>query len=406
MNRRTNLLCSFLLTFCGVLFGQQTQVKQDQISLLTLKKDFVVNDDVVLHFNTTSKAKFSMYATNSYGSSLVNGIKKDDKISFQLPTYITRKRGVLHWKVFNNQNIAIQGNINIKPQQRASSLEMYLGPPSIEAGGKDFSMLVTIPTDTLDNPLLENTNVAVKRQFLNDKKSATIKVNNLIAYQNIYSPLQAGRMLLATNHLQKNSVELDLTIAPAIPEKFQIFFKRNHNYADGNQITTFYTSVLKDKFNNVVSDGTLVYFFITNSKNAVLKTFGQTVNGVAKAKMIHPDKAANWSVKAFVDGIAESKAIYIKYQQAVQDFNIVFKEKNTKIQVGPFKSFMNQIIPDGLNVKLSVTKHNKVVKVYYTETKKGFSNFILNKNFYEKGNYTLKIEAAGLIKTFEKIALW
>ena len=57
---------------------------------------------------------------------------------------------------------------------------MYLGPPSIEAGGKDFSMLVTIPTDTLDNPLLENTNVAVKRQFLNGKKSATIKVNNLI----------------------------------------------------------------------------------------------------------------------------------------------------------------------------------------------------------------------------------
>lgn len=379
---------------------------QENITLVTAQKEFVAGETVVLKFNTKSSSTFNLYCTNSYGSTLVNGEQIENGIAFKLPKYFTKKRGIIYWKVFNKEKTILEGNINIKPQKTAASLEMYLGPPSIEAGGKDFTMLVAIPTDSLDNPLPKNTKVTVKTQFLNDEQETEIQTNHLIAYRTIYSPLKSGRMLLSTNHQQKNSAEFDVNIVPAIPKNFEIFYKRNHDYADGNQITTLYTSVLKDKNNNLVSDGTFVYFYITTRENAVLKTFGQTINGVAKAKMIHPDKAESWSVKAFIEGISESEAININYQQAVKDFNVVFADHNTKIKVGPFNSFMNQMIPDGLKVKLTVSKNNKVVKVYYSDTNKGFANFILNKNFYQKGKYALKIEAAGLVKNYENIQLW
>ena len=67
---------------------------------------------------------------------------------------------------------------------------------------------------------------------------------------------------------------------------------------------------------------------------------------------------------------------------------------------------MNQMIPDGLKVTLTVSQKNKVIKVYHNETNKGFANFILNKNFYKKGKYSFTIKAAGLVQNFENISLW
>ena len=404
MHKHRNIIFFCILTFCGLVFGQQQEATETQISLLSKQQEFVAGNKIVLEFETKT-TNFSLYCTNSYGSILVNHTPTDKGIAFALPTFFTQKRGIVYWKVFQNETTALEGSFHIKSIEKSESLEMYLGPPSIEAGGKDFTMLVAIPTDSLDNPLPKNTPVLINTQFLAKEDKTEVTTNNLIAYHNIYAPLQSGRMLLSTQHQEKNSVELDVNIVPAIPKNFQIFFTRNHNYADGNQITTFYTSVLKDSYNNVVSDGTFVYFYITTRENAVLKTFGQTVNGVAKAKMIHPDKAANWSVKAFIDGISESNSIEINYQQAIKDFKVVFTNENAKIKVGPFQSFMNQMIPDGLKVTLTVSQKNNVVKVYYRETNKGFAHFILNKNFYPKGNYTVKIEAAGLVKTYKNIAL-
>ncbi|WP_288956439.1 hypothetical protein [uncultured Polaribacter sp.] len=391
----------FLSTLSGVVSAQEN------ISFFSSQTSFIAGDKVALKFKTNDATpKYKMYCTNSYGSTVIKSKTINGGVLFELPEHFTKKRGLIYWKVFQNKKVKIKGAIYINPKEKPKSLEMYLGPPSIEAGGNDFTMLVTIPTDSLDNPLPENTSVNLKTQFLATKNKTKIQTKNLIAYRNIYSPLKSGRMLLSTNHQQKNSTEFDVTIVPAIPKNFQISFDRNHNYADGNQITTFYTSVLKDKNNNIVSDGTFVYFFITDTENAVLQTYGQTLNGVAKAKMIHPDKASNWKVKAFIEGISESNSLAISYEKAVKDFNISLFKNNTQVKVGPFTSFMNQMIPDGLQVTLTVLQQDKIIKTYHAETRKGFVNFILNKNFFKKGTYTFNIEAAGVIKNIENISLW
>jgi hypothetical protein len=399
---KKSIYITILFTFlcCGFVFAQE------KVALLTSQKEFNAGDVVVLKFKTSSKLEYSLYCTNSYGTTVLKSLQTDEGISFGLPKHFTKKRGIIYWNLFQNKTVVIQGIVLINPKEKTNSLEMYLGPPSIEAGGKDFTMLVTIPTDSLDNPLPEKTPIQLQTQFLATENTTTIQTNNLIAYRNIYSPLQSGRMLLSTHHQQKNATELDVTIVPAIPKSFQISFERNHEYADGNQITTFYTSVLKDKNNNVVSDGTLVYFYITDTNNAILQTYGQTVNGVAKAKMIHPDKAANWKVKAYIEGISESNSLDISYTEAIKDFAISLSENNTQVKVGPFQSFMKQMIPDGLQVTLKVLQEDKLIKTYHAESRKGFVHFTLNKNFFNKGTYTFQIEAAGILKNIENISLW
>jgi hypothetical protein len=395
----------FLVAFNVNLIGQNNQQKNDYLELITKQKEIIVGKPINLEFNTSLSNKLKMFCSNSYGSSVIYSIKKNKKLVFKIPQFLTNKRGVLSWKIYHDNKMIKNGQINLLPSKISKSLEMYLGPPSIEAGGLDFTMLVTIPTDSLDNPLADNTPLVYKTQFLEKKTSTNLKVKNLITHKNIFSPAKSGRMLISSNHNVKDSKEIDVNIVPAIGEDFKIFVTRNHNYADGNQITTISTSIIRDKNNNIVSDGTFVYFFIKNSNDAVLKTFGKTINGVAKAKMIHPDREAKWRIKGYISGIAESLPLNISYQKAVTDFNIELTNKNRTLTVGPIKSFMNQMIPDGLNVKFHIIQNNRTLKTYSIETNKGYAKFYINKNLITKGIYNFKIETAGLSKTYKNISL-
>ena len=396
------ILCFFFFASSANGFSTNTT---ETIQLETSEREFTAGETIVLKFSGTQDASIQLYCANSYGTTLVSPIVADNQLHYTIPTQLCNKIGVVNWKLLD-QKRSLSGAFTINSQAKPVSMETYVGPPSIAAGGNDFTMLVVIPTDALDNPVKENTEVNLQRQFLINEQQEMILTKNLIAYKNIYSPTESGRMLLATECLGLNSKEYTVNIMPAISRDFEIFAKRSHEYADGNQITTFTTSILKDEYDNIVSDGSYVEFFITNTKGNILKTAGMTIDGVATAKMLHPDHQETWNVKAAVTGISESNTISLIYKKVIEDFTVAFSENNRNIEVGPLKSFMNQLIPDGLQVKLVVSQNGKMIKEYLKESRDGFVNFELNSNIFSNGNYNLEITIAGIIKTFQAKKLW
>jgi hypothetical protein len=163
---------------------------------------------------------------------------------------------------------------------------------------------------------------------------------------------------------------------------------------------------VRDENNNIVSDGTYVKFFITNADGNLLKTAGMTIDGVATANMIHPDHAEIWNIKAYVTGISESNTISLTYEQVIQDFTVTFSENNRVVTVGPLQSFMKQLIPDGLQVTLTISQDGKILETYIKESRDGFVNFELNSNIFSNGNYDLEISTAGISRTFKAKKLW
>lgn len=376
----------------------------DNIKLLNTETNFEAGSNIILKFSTNNTSKPNLYISNSYGSIILKPRFDHEILNYELPKAFSDKVGIVNWKLLNTDT-PLKGKLNIYPKQKVATMETYLGPPTIEAGGTDYTMLVVIPTDIYDNPLKDSTKVSVKHQFLANTYNNDIYIKNSISYKNIYSELKAGRMLISSECLRKNSKEYDADVLPAIPTNFTIRYERNHDYADGNQITQFSTSIIKDQYDNIVSDGTYVDFFITNASNHILKTSGNTINGIATAKMIHPDHQETWSVKAYIEGMAESDTLSLLYKQAVLDFDVSFSEDNRTIYVGPLKSFMNQMIPDGLEIKLHVFKNNKKVKTLSKNTFEGFTNFKLRPDTFPKGEYTLKIETAKIEKVYQNIVL-
>jgi hypothetical protein len=386
------------------LIAQKTTM-DSTVDLFAGKNQFVAGDKIILETNIKDNRYIQLYCSNSYGSSVVDPIFVDGKLIFEIPSFLAQKKGVLSWKVLTKKE-TISGTIKILSIKKPVAIESYLGPPSMDAGNLDFTMLVVIPKDSLDNPIRNNSKVIVKHQFLKSEKKETIFTNKLIGYKNIYAPLKSGRIIISSESFGLNSKEFDVNVMPSIATNFKIFMNRNHEYADGNQITTLYTSVIKDQNNNIVTDGSFVEFFITNKYENILKTYGTTINGIAKAKIIHPDYEETWKIKGFLIGIAESNVLEVSYKRALEDYEVTFSKDNRTIKVGLLKSFMNQLIPDGLSVKLSIFKNKVLVNELYKESIKGYANFYLDPNIFKNNYYKIIIETAKIKKEFKKVKLW
>ena len=392
----------YLLIFITLLLSFKSTKRvvsfNDDYKLIAHKTDFIAGENITLKFSTSGSLQPSLYLSYSYGNTILKPKFQSGVLKYHIPNTITNKAGIINWTLLAEQK-PLSGQCVIHPQPKAKRMETYLGPPSIAAGDIDYAMVVVIPTDSLDNPLQDNTDVNLKYQFLNKEQNSPITIKNGITYKYIYSEYKTGRILLSSECTETNSKEFTLNVLPNIPANFNISYDRNHPYADGNQVTTFSTSVIKDQYENVVSDGTFVAFFIKNEQNTILKMAGTTINGVAEAKIIHPDHQANWQVQAFIEGMAKSNRIKLSYKAAISDFQIHFSEDHRTVTVGPLQSFMNQMIPDGLQVSLSVYKNKTKVNTLIKSSFEGYVTFKLDVTNFPSNHYSFKVETAGIKKT-------
>ena len=377
--------------------------KPDTFQLITKTKTFAAGNPVALAFESNSTTKNpQLYIIHSYGKTLIEGKKNNGKITYNLPDLYTKKSGDVSWFLLDNGETQLEGTFEIIPNnQTKTQIENYLGPRSIMAGGSEFTMMVCVPTDAFDNPVAENTAALIKSQFLNSIVTTPEKTKDFIAWKNIYPSKSSGKILVATECNTTSTKEIETEVYPNIATNFSIDYKRNHDFADGNQITTLATSIIRDQFGNTVSDGTMVTFVITTKNNIVLKTFGTTINGIASGQILHPDHPNIYRVKAYVTGIAESNILSLDYKPIISTFDYAFSNKNRTLTVGPLRSFMGQLVPDGIKVVVKVFHNNNLVTTLQEDTSKGVAKFTFSANFYKEKNYRFEMTTLGSTRNSE-----
>ena len=386
-----------LLFLIGFLI--QENPEDSSIELITSENEFVAGDTISLSFSET-KNDLKLLVSNSYGNIVLDGKTESGKTTFNLPDVFSNKSGIITWTLFDSKQ-NLNGQLIVKPKSTANKIETYVGPPTILVGNEDFSMLVSIPLDEFDNPLPKGTLVNIQEQYQNTIKIDSIAVEHLLAYKIIDTKSKTGRILLGSYVGEKSSKEFTVDVLPNAPNNFEISTTRPHDYADGNQLTTFATSILKDAYNNTVSDGTLVLFQIENSEGYLLKTYGSTVNGVATGSIVHPDYATQWNITGFVEDLAQSNTVTLNYKAAVKDFDVKFSDDGAKISVGPFKSFMSQILPEGQIVKIQIESNNQLLlSKTGTTNKQGMVVFEVHPSELQNGTFSLIVTASSIKKEF------
>ncbi|WP_235016446.1 hypothetical protein [Aquimarina sp. AU474] len=404
--RHIVFLLAILLLFVSISFTSVLK-ETENISgvLLTKQTTFEAGNNIKLVFKLNIPARTDLLLHSSYGSTMI-APDNFNTGQFTIPEFISYKKGVVTYTLFHDTKVLTQGSICVTSNEKTKvHLESYIGPPSIIAGGKDYTMQVVLPTDSYDNPMPDSTAVLMKHQFLSIEKERMIYSKDMIGWINIFSYKPSGRLLLFSKVGNTVSKEFTVDVFPDLPENFTILPQRRHTYADGNQITKFITSIIKDEHGNIISDGTLVDFVIKDTSGALLRTQGTTISGQAIAKMLHPDHEETWKVKAYVHGMAESDTLEVRYTRVIEDFDVQFREDNREITIGPLMSFMEQLIPDGAIVKVNVSKEGKKLDILVKTSSKGLVKFLLQEGFYPSGTYDIDIEALGVRKTYKNIAL-
>ncbi|WP_417886533.1 hypothetical protein [Zunongwangia sp.] len=379
------------------LFSEEN--KSEPPILLTKNTEFVAGKPINLTFNIKDTAALKLYIHHSYSQTVLKPKFNKKTAKFQFPEFLTNKTGALNWFLIEKNKKVAEGQLIIKPSLNTEpTIESYFGPRSIQAGDRDYSMLVIAPVDAFDNPLPDSTTVNIHRQFYLNIDTITVYMEKFMAWKNIPSYRKTGDIHISSEVNGINSIELTSNVLPSNATDFTIQSTRNHDFADGNQVATFTTSIIRDEWGNVVSDGTFVTFYIKNKENLILTTRGTTINGIATAKTIHPDHPESWSVKAYVTGLSESDEISLQFRSVLKNFNINFSENNRIIQVGPLHSFMNQLIPDGAQVTLMVYHENELVDTKHETSNDGLVTFRLQESFYPEKSYHFIVKALGIEK--------
>ena len=402
---KTKTYILLLLVILTTSFVIITDKEEYVIKLESTKEVFNAGEEIVLTFTFSGEKMPELYFSNSYGSSISSPIKKENRLVYDLTQDLNHRTGFVNWKLTLDDKTSIEGSFEIIPDKKVDRIESYLGPNSIQAGDKDFAMMVLLLHDKYGNPAADSTQATFKSQYLTDESSFIESSFNLISYRNFYATKKAGRILVSSESDNTFSKEYTIDVLPNIPTDFTISTSRNHTYADGNQLTKFSTSIIKDVNDNIVSDGTFVNFFIRNKKGHILKTSGTTIRGIATASMIHPDSPDEWQVKAYIPGMAESDEIKLAYKRAIQDFQISFDIETSTLNVFDLKSFMNQFIPDGQRVTLHIVKDKKRVATLYETSKNGEASFMLKEKILSKGSYEFEVHVAGLSTTISHQSL-
>jgi len=400
MKRTIYILLSLTLLLLFAFAAPTFIAKKNDVHLISTNSILVAGNKMELLFSSSSTTtKQKLFIIHSYGKTIIDGKHSNGKIAFTIPAAYSKKIGVISWFLIDNDRTLLQGTLKVIPNDKTKTqIENYLGPRSILAGGKEFTMMVTVPTDNFDNPKTENTTVIIKHQFLNNITTVSQNTKNFVAWKNIYSLTQSGQILASTACNKTATKEVETEVYPNIATDFYIYYTRNHDYADGNQITTLLTSTIKDTYNNTVSDGTMVVFHITTKNHMFLKTFGTTINGIATGQILHPDHMDSYAVKGYITGIAKSNILQINYMPLLSDFKYSFSDHNRKLTIGPLNSFMGQLVPDGIKVVLKIFNEDKLISILQVNSSKGIANFYIPSDFYREKKYHFEIQTLGITK--------
>ena len=333
--------------------------------------------------------------SSSYGTTIFSLGYEDSGLScYVIPQSYTQQAGTVSWKLVSEQQVVDQGTLTIEPDMKnLGEVATYLGPRSITANPRDYTMLVSVPTDHYDNLLTENTPVTLKTQYQGTINTTTYALTHGIVWQRIPVPLQAGRLSTSASVDSQSGKELVADIFPDLATPFTIQTSRVHSYADGNEQLTIQTSQIKDAYGNIVDDGTLITFQIENEQQQFWQTVGTTVNGYAFAKALHPETPVEWRIKAVIEGITESPEIAITFTSILSDFTVT--QRNRELSVGPLTSYLGQRVPDGIVVTLAIDGYDTPITA---STIDGYARFTLPEAAYPNGTYTITSTALGITK--------
>lgn len=247
-----------------------------------------------------------LVAIGSYGPRLYAAPVENGVARITIPAADTERAGHLSLVATAGASRRVAA-IELLPDQAVTPIVPTIGTRTIVADGSDASMAIVIPRDRWGNPVRDGTAIALRsRQPDGTQRDQTLRIDHLLAWTRLRSGTDAGRTLVTVADQQPDPPAAVLIEFPDWPTGLTLTATPPRAPADGRANVSLRTGVIRDRFGNVVPDGTLVSFVLEGAPRPQRDITAFTIDGVAEAVLRAPRRPQRVAVRAVVRYIASA----------------------------------------------------------------------------------------------------
>lgn len=334
-------------------------------------------------------------AIGTFGTSLQRLESRRGMAEGELPADFTRFAGAVTLRV-QVDDVAAEHDVQIAPAEAIDPVIPLVGPRSIVADGQDWTMLVATPRDRYTNPVAEGTEVEIAVQHPGASQPRVLKpiVRHLLAWQRITSRTTAGKMFIGTRSGDAFSPERMVLEVPGLPVPFALTTDFPQYEADGRRLVRIDSEEIKDKYGNVLLDGTALLLLVEIDGKLVRSIPTNIVDGRIYATLKAPKHEESMIVKGWIAGV-ESEPLQVDFEQglAVRPINVQVIQSKDSIEIiaGPILGPLNQYIPDGSEVRFVLTDEMGHTQSFIQVSDFGYSRLVIRNWALESDKYAVHV---------------
>ena len=340
----------------------------------------------------------TLAAQGSYGMRVYGGVFAKGRAIITLPGEHTRQTGVVTL-LARAGTARGEGQVEIRPNPPADPVQPIVGPRSVAADGEHETMALVVPFDDYGNPVAEGTPLTLRILHPGDVlEQQTLTVTNLLAWGWVSSRTRAGRAVVSASVGDAHGPDATYDEVPTWPAPFDLSASPLNLPADGRQLLTLRTDLIRDRFGNPMIDGTLVTFVVEVAGSEPRFVPAYTVDGAAEAQLQAPTEPGTVTVRATLYGV-DSRPLTLSFAAGPAVGTIVVKAQvNARdgfvaLSAGPLLAALDQFVPDGTPVEFVLTGPGGAQQQLTALSETGRANIELRLSELPSGSYTVQVSA-------------
>jgi hypothetical protein len=392
------LLClSWILSGCG---GEATPTaaKLEGVLPVVAPEKVQAGETVSVTVGPVKAAEgvaVTLVAIGSYGPKIYRANISKGQAVF---SWQARESGLVSL-VATSGNARGEGKLTVVPGPAIEPVTPLVGGRAITADGEHYTMVVAVPFDSFDNPVEEGTVVQIKALHPDSRlEEIKTQTTNLLSWSRLFSGTKAGRTTVTVASGKAFGPDSVFLETAGWPVSFKLSAEPDNVPADGRSLINIKSDIIKDRFGNVMPDGTLITFIIESPNGDRRTVPSSTIKGIAETPLQAPRDPVLLKVKATVYG-AESEQLTVAFTPGPAVGNIPLEVKKdtpnrvVTLSAGPLLGGLEQFVPDGTPVMFRVTDTTGQRQWFNSVANNGRASVEIRLEGLQLGNYVVDVMA-------------
>lgn len=328
---------------------------------LQVKEEIKIGEDIRIVANiddVVEDVDACVLFTSSLLDKIYCGTLDDGSGEFVISKEVNIQSGIITIDLLVQGKNISRFSTYVKAEDPVDIMEGFIGAKTLITDDEHPAMLVVIPIDRFNNFCEDSTEVIINSVNTKNQSRAYGKSTEQGLTYQLYDGLKTtAKTSIGATSFGAFLMEKEVKHVPGEPIDFILNTTNVYPFADGRQTFDVYTSTINDQFGNIVADGTVVDYIVSD-KTGLSKFHSITTNGISNLLLRNPNEEIQLSIYAEVDGIRKSRAIQVYFKPYILNYATEYNPKSRVIKIGPISGSLGQIIPDGTVVTISIANEN------------------------------------------------